>query len=99
MLLTAASFTSLTAVAFLIGAGLPPAAGAAVFDPVFAASGELIGFLAGAAPVGPVFRTSPAEEVVELVLETTDVRLVVELDLVAAAVVVVVDVAVFWVVV
>lgn len=93
-LLRAASFTSLTAVAFLIGAGLAPAAGAAVFDPVFVADGEVSGFLAGAAPAGPVFRTSPTEEV--LVLETTDVRLVVELDFVAAAaVVVLVDVAVF----
>lgn len=87
--------TSLTAVARLIGAGLPTGAGAAVFAPVFAADGDVSGFLAGAA--GPVFRISPAEEVVELVLEITDVRLVVELDFVADAAVVVV--AVFWVVV
>lgn len=92
--------TSLTAVAFLIGAGLPMGTGAVFFDEALAADGDVSGFLAGAAPAGPVFRTRPAEEVVELVLETTDVRLVVELDFVAAAAVVVVDVvAVFWVVV
>lgn len=95
-MLRAVSLTSLAATIFLIGAGLPPAAGAAVFEPVFAAEGDVIGFLAGAAPAGPVFRTSPADAVVvELVLETTDVRLVVELAFAA----VVVDETVFWVVV
>lgn len=61
-----------------------------VFDPVLVA-GDVTGFLAGA--VVPIFRSCPADEVV-LVFETTDVRLVVELDL-APAVVVVVDVVVF----
>lgn len=75
----------------LIGAGFPAEA---VFDPVLVA-GDVIGFLAGAVVL--VFRSNPVAEVV-LVFETTDVRLVVELDF-AAAVVVVVDVAVFWVVV
>lgn len=97
MLLRVASLTSLAATIFRIGAGFPPAAGAAtVLVPVFAADGDEIGFLAGAAPAVPVFRTSPADAVVvELVLETTDVRLVVALALAT----VVVDEIDFWVVV
>lgn len=97
MLLRVASLTSLAVTIFRIGAGFPPAAGAAaVLEPVFAADGDDIGFLAGAAPAVPVFRTSPADAVVvELVLETTDVRLVVALALAT----VVVDETDFWVVV
>lgn len=92
MLLRVASLTSLAATIFRIGAGFPPAAGAAtVLVPVFAADGDEIGFLAGAAPAVP----AADAVVVELVLETTDVRLVVALALAT----VVVDETDFWVVV
>lgn len=90
-MLTAVASLRLVTAFDLIGAVFPAEA---VFKPVLVA-GDVIGFLVGAVVL--VFRSSPADEVV-LVFETTDVRLVVELDF-AAAVVVVVDVAVFWAVV
>lgn len=90
-MLTAVASLRLVTAFDLIGAVFPAEA---VFKPVLV-TGDVIGFLVGAVVL--VFRSSPADEVV-LVFETTDVRLVVELDF-AAAVVVVVDVAVFWAVV